>query len=316
MPDAQFYLREEPVCALDPLLLIPRIEYAEPIFTWSQSQGIPYSLVILDMKNFHVTNDLCGYEAGDRILAEFIGLVRSQLPPGSKAMRFRHGDEFLFFVPKYTVPGSLFKEIRKRCDGSEYPQFEITAGPPVTFRFAVVELDRTDLDYKEWMRVAEKSLREVRKRETLDEIDKGFGQLTVERRAALYYQFEKTKEQMPHNHSLALVIGRIGATARNILQSQSRDVVSAIDRSMKKNEVAYWMSASEIGIFIYQGKGTSNASFIENVLRMKLATELGAKAADAFLEDTQFAMIAIDDKDDLEKAELHARNALENTTSG
>src|SRR4051794_33796897 len=99
MPDGNFYLLHEPVCALDPLLLVPRIEYAESIFAWVTSQTEPFCLVILDMRNFHTINDVFGYEVGDSVLARFISSIRARLPIGSKTMRFRHGDEFLFFVP-------------------------------------------------------------------------------------------------------------------------------------------------------------------------------------------------------------------------
>jgi diguanylate cyclase (GGDEF)-like protein len=98
MPDPDFYLREEPVCALDPLLLIPRIEYAQSIFSCILGSSVSYSLVILDMINFHRINDVFGYDVGDSVLLQFISFVRLVLPLGSIAMRFRHGDEFLFFL--------------------------------------------------------------------------------------------------------------------------------------------------------------------------------------------------------------------------
>lgn len=167
MPDAQFYLREEPVCALDPLLLIPRIEYAEPIFDWVGRQAIGYSLVILDMQNFHIINDLFGYEAGDSVLSQFIATVRSELPKGAKTMRFRHGDEFLFFLPTCVSPDLLFQKIKRSCETQTYAQLPAGSKVAVTFRHAVVELPRGDTPYQEWLRIAEGSLRAVKGQGTL-----------------------------------------------------------------------------------------------------------------------------------------------------
>lgn len=111
MPDLDFYLREEPVCALDPLLLMPRIEYAKSIFSCVYESSATHSLVILDMINFHAINDVFGYDVGDSVLSKFISFVRLALPPGSIAMRFRHGDEFLAFA----LSASRLR--KKICDG-------------------------------------------------------------------------------------------------------------------------------------------------------------------------------------------------------
>src|SRR5215469_11321502 len=86
--------RFEPMCALDPLLLIPRIEYVEDIYDHVRRQSRHFSLVILDMKNFHLINDIYGYDTGDAVIRSFIHDLRQQLPRGSVSLRFRHGDEF------------------------------------------------------------------------------------------------------------------------------------------------------------------------------------------------------------------------------
>ncbi len=168
MPDAEFYLREEPICALDPLLLIPRIEYAESIFSSVQARTTAYSLVILDMKNFHTINDIFGYEAGDSLLLQFISTVRSELPPGSMAMRFRHGDEFLFFVPEPKVSARLlFDGIKSRCEKMEYPHLAREEGENLSFRYAVIELNKSSRSYLDWLRAAEAELRAVKGQGTL-----------------------------------------------------------------------------------------------------------------------------------------------------
>jgi diguanylate cyclase (GGDEF)-like protein len=162
MPDRDFNLREEPVCALDPLLLIPRIEYAQSIFSCVGESSVPYSLVILDMINFHTINDVFGYDVGDSVLLQFISFVRLALPRGSISMRFRHGDEFLFFLP---MPESqarlLFEDIRVSSRPVDYPQLG-GENRNISFRYAVVELDDPRKSHREWLREAEMRLRAVK----------------------------------------------------------------------------------------------------------------------------------------------------------
>jgi diguanylate cyclase (GGDEF)-like protein len=163
MPDPDFYLREEPVCALDPLLLIPRIEYAQSIFSSILGSSVSYSLVILDMINFHKINDVFGYDVGDSVLLQFISFVRLVLPLGSIAMRFRHGDEFLFFLPISEVHAQLlFDEIRVRSHQVDYPQLAGEKHFNISFRYAVVALDDTRKGHREWLRDAEVRLRAVK----------------------------------------------------------------------------------------------------------------------------------------------------------
>jgi diguanylate cyclase (GGDEF)-like protein len=163
MPDPDFYLREEPVCALDPLLLIPRIEYAQSIFSCIHESSDFYSLIILDMINFHIINDVFGYDVGDSVLLQFISFVRSALPPGSIAMRFRHGDEFLFFLPMPEVHAQLlFDGIRVRLRPADYPQLAGEKDFNISFRYAVVALDDPRKGHREWLREAETRLRAVK----------------------------------------------------------------------------------------------------------------------------------------------------------
>jgi diguanylate cyclase (GGDEF)-like protein len=163
MPDPDFYLREEPVCALDPLLLMPRIEYAQSIFSCIHESGVSYSLVILDMINFHIINDVFGYDVGDSVLLQFISFVRLALPLGSIAMRFRHGDEFLFFLPMPEVHAHLlFDDIRVRSRTVDYPQLAGEKHFNISFRYAVAALDDPRKGHREWLREAEKRLRVVK----------------------------------------------------------------------------------------------------------------------------------------------------------
>jgi diguanylate cyclase (GGDEF)-like protein len=163
MPDGDFYLREEPVCALDPLLLIPRIEYAQSIFSCVRESSVPYSLVILDMINFHTINDVFGYDIGDSVLLQFISFVRLALPRGSISVCFRHGDEFLFFLPLSEVQARLlFDDIRIRSQSVDYPQLAGEILFNISFRYAVAALDDPQKGHREWLREAEARLRAVK----------------------------------------------------------------------------------------------------------------------------------------------------------
>jgi len=160
MLDEDFYLRAEPACALDPLLLIPRIEYARPIFSYVHGLPGPYTLVILDMISFHLINDVFGYETGDSVLLEFISSVRAALPAGSVTMRFRHGDEFLFFLPLPETQARDFLEtLRRRAMETHYPQLALAQDFRVSFRFATMLLDGSHKDHRDLLRMAEARLR-------------------------------------------------------------------------------------------------------------------------------------------------------------
>src|SRR5262245_14670761 len=128
----------EPMCALDPLLLIPRIEYVGDVYEFVMSQSRDYCLVILDMKNFHVINDLYGYDTGDSVIEKFVQGLRKRLPCGSVSLRFRHGDEFLFFVPEKTIQAeSLFKSFLDVCEAT--PALTVAHEAIfVSYRFAVI----------------------------------------------------------------------------------------------------------------------------------------------------------------------------------
>ena len=153
---------QEPMCALDPLLLIPRIEYAKDIYDFVVSQARDYCLVILDMKNFHIVNDLYGYDIGDIVIETFMRKLRSRLPAGSISLRFRHGDEFLFFVPEdMKSVEALFNSFREECEGApalSTQQDEIF----ISYRFAVIKVSRCADGVQTMLARAEKALREVK----------------------------------------------------------------------------------------------------------------------------------------------------------
>jgi len=149
----------EPMCALDPLLLIPRIEYAQDVYDCVLAKAKDYCLVILDMKNFHVINDIHGYDIGDKVIETFVRKLRQRLPSESISLRFRHGDEFLFFVPGNTddveMIFSSFLEACERRPALTVAEQDIL----VSYKFAVLNLTRSGESISGLLTMAEKALR-------------------------------------------------------------------------------------------------------------------------------------------------------------
>jgi diguanylate cyclase (GGDEF)-like protein len=161
MPKNELKRALEPMCALDPLLLIPRIEYIDDVHAYVLSQPKAYCVVILDLKNFHIINDLYSYDTGDRVIESFIAGFRQRLPSGSVSLRFRHGEEFLFFVPEpLREADSLFQSFREECETT--PGF--TVGDHtffISYRFAVLDLTRGE-EVRALLARAERALRAVK----------------------------------------------------------------------------------------------------------------------------------------------------------
>ena len=63
-----------------------------------------------------------------------------RLLPGSISLRFRHGDEFLFFVPETVTPAeSRFRSFLEECEATQ--ALTVAQGTIfVSFRFAVIDL--------------------------------------------------------------------------------------------------------------------------------------------------------------------------------
>jgi GGDEF domain-containing protein len=77
-----------------------RIEYIDDVYDFVSLQRREYCLIILDMKNFMPSMTSMGMTSGINVIASFVRDLRKRLPPGSISLRFRHGDEFLFFIPE------------------------------------------------------------------------------------------------------------------------------------------------------------------------------------------------------------------------
>lgn len=73
-------------------------ECAERELVDAHSQGLPVSLIVLDIDQFKQVNDRCGHAMGDRVLIGVVRTLRTQLRQSDLMGRFG-GDEFMVLLP-------------------------------------------------------------------------------------------------------------------------------------------------------------------------------------------------------------------------
>ena len=66
--------------------------------TQAQEDGMPVSLLVLDIDNFKAINDLYGHNVGDQVLRDVASVLRSTVRPSDIVFRFG-GDEFVVIQP-------------------------------------------------------------------------------------------------------------------------------------------------------------------------------------------------------------------------
>ena len=72
----------------------------------AEREGVPLSLLMVDLDDFKALNDEHGHAAGDQVLRWFGDLVRTKLRPGDIACRYG-GEEFLIIMPAAPLTASL-----------------------------------------------------------------------------------------------------------------------------------------------------------------------------------------------------------------
>jgi diguanylate cyclase (GGDEF)-like protein len=77
------------------------MERAEYFVKIAERGDLEFSVLFIDLDYFKEINDQYGHAVGDRVLASFGDIVRSNLRESDLACRLG-GDEFLFFLPKTT----------------------------------------------------------------------------------------------------------------------------------------------------------------------------------------------------------------------
>ena len=75
--------------------------------TQAKNSHQPLSLVLLDIDHFKSVNDSYGYKAGDLILVELSGLIKSRVRHMDVVFRYKQGDEFAILMSETEVSEAL-----------------------------------------------------------------------------------------------------------------------------------------------------------------------------------------------------------------
>ncbi len=73
------------------------MQIGQETFECSQGTDISYWVIVLDIDSFHIINDTCGYQNGNKLLNEFGGIVRDSLTSGGFGARIG-GDNFALLI--------------------------------------------------------------------------------------------------------------------------------------------------------------------------------------------------------------------------
>lgn len=82
----------------------------------AENSGISYWVIVLDIDNFHLVNDTCGYENGNKLLSEFGKIVEKSLTAGGFGARIG-GDNFALLIHDTgddELPVSVIKNIQEQ----------------------------------------------------------------------------------------------------------------------------------------------------------------------------------------------------------
>ena len=137
-----------------------------------------------------------------------------------------------------------------------------------------------------------------------------FLQLALQSKRELAADLPLILNGRPNNHYLGLIIGKFGEDALRIKERRGAQILSSIDKNIKKHERVYWISGDEIGIVIYEADEKDETDFINIVLRRKLTAELGVEDSKRFLDSITFAMVKINAGEELYEIESRAKSKL------
>jgi diguanylate cyclase (GGDEF)-like protein len=99
----------------------------------------PFSLVLVDIDNFHVYNDTYGYLAGDRILKCIAQLCQQVTRKIDYVFRYG-GEEFMLLLPETgkSDTSSLTRRLRQTVIKTKFPQEEVFPGGKLTISIGQV----------------------------------------------------------------------------------------------------------------------------------------------------------------------------------
>ena len=73
------------------------MQIGQETFECSRDAGMTYWVIVLDIDNFHIINDTCGYQSGNKLLNEFGGIIQRSLTSGGFGARIG-GDNFALLI--------------------------------------------------------------------------------------------------------------------------------------------------------------------------------------------------------------------------
>jgi two-component system, cell cycle response regulator len=107
----------------------------------ARRHGAPLSAIMADIDHFKRVNDEHGHAAGDKVLAHFGGLLRSQVRPADIAARFG-GEEFVLLLPHTNLAHAA--SMAERIRGAFADEVIDPLAAPVTSSFGVAQLSAQD----------------------------------------------------------------------------------------------------------------------------------------------------------------------------
>jgi two-component system cell cycle response regulator len=104
-------------------------------FRRAQRYGDYLSLIMIDLDEFKAVNDRYGHPAGDSVLRDAAGLIRTSIRDPDICARYG-GEEFAVILPKTHMSGALAvaERVWRELGAREYPMPAVQAGAPATVR--------------------------------------------------------------------------------------------------------------------------------------------------------------------------------------
>lgn len=168
LTNAQHYERTRKLSLLDPLTeLANRRSFSlriENEFQRHKRYGSGLSVVMLDIDHFKAVNDTYGHPAGDMILKQLAGIVKSFIRESDFAARYG-GEEFIILLPEISEEQSGFFAERLRMMVENYA-FKINIPPyelKITISLGVCSVSSAMKNYRELIKNADDALYKAKK---------------------------------------------------------------------------------------------------------------------------------------------------------